>query len=1212
MKIPRTLAAIGLLLSAQALPADEEHAHALAAYTAGHGDIGVGWHEGELELHLHLHEGAVLNGVALAEDAEPHADETLIIVSDAARQTATAAISPGTGVAEGAPLWILPTAENPLLPFLGVATEELEPADWTGDIHFKVKDVHSPSGSGHFSVYQSDGLGGFDFHVSTVLGGLTEDDKFSLQPGAHDHFFIAFSEPGLWEVTIQAEGEHSTEGAVESAEVTFLFHVGPFRWTAGHGDIGLAYEGGELELHLHLHEGAVVNGAAQDADSEPPADQTVIVVSEAAQQVATAAIAGGTGVSEGGTVWILPTALNAELPFLGFGTEELDPAEWESDLTFSLVSVTSPSGSGHFSVYQSDGLGGFEFRMSTALGGITEDDQLTMTAGTHDHFFVSFSEPGLWAVTLKASGEHHDDGEVESDEVTFYFEVAELTAGRLALSQPVYTHNQGSTLATVTVNRTGAVSATSVTLSTGNGTAQTTNPPFAAGVAGTDFIALTAPATTVDFVEGETSKTVDIALLPRTGNVPNTRFNVTLSNPTNDVSLGLASAEVRVLANDSMNPTVRITAPAANASLSLAAPIETRGTAGDRNGISRVEVVLNGGVPIEAELDEGSRPMAVYWHADITPAEGANTLEVTSFDMSGNASSTATRSFTFSRRWLLAVGRFELPHDDHDHDSHTHDGHDHGHGEENGHLDPGDEAGTLMLAALPRTASTVLTPRHSHLQSSQVLPGALVVLTAKAKTGYLFSHWEGVPESATVNGAAIGFSMPAANVPRIRAVFAENPFFGLGTRASFLGLLHPEHEEDDTTINSVGQVTGTVVTSSGAFSGKVFIGGETHPFVAVVYASGAVMFKHDDGFDPEFEFDGHRMTMDFHDGEFHVHIGGEHDDHHHHGDIAGDEEDEEIHVAGTLLPAAFSKSSPVPAELLNRASKSGGPVDQGFLTLSLPSKNRSRLMESAFPQGDGFANLTLYSDGRLLTVATLADGTKFTASTNLVIEHHYGHDILLPADPDEHEEDVIVAPLFAQLRTPGGVAKDLGGAFAGKLAFDTHEADSDVHGDDLVWIRPAVTELAGTTAAARATQIYTAGWPEGINVNAVGAFYDATLEVQAALGLDSASPTGNGQLHFADGKLASDVLVTDFNITGNTVAKLPPTNRGFTLSFTPATGAFKGTFTPNWEDKARALPAFQGILIQKGGSKGGYGWFQSNRVGDLDPEAGGVTLGAQE
>jgi hypothetical protein len=267
---------------------------------------------------------------------------------------------------------------------------------------------------------------------------------------------------------------------------------------------------------------------------------------------------------------------------------------------------------------------------------------------------------------------------------------------------------------------------------------------------------------------------------------------------------------------------------------------------------------------------------------------------------------------------------------------------------------------------------------------------------------------------------------------------------------------------------------------------------------------------------------------------------------------------------------------------------------------------------SDYPQGDGFANLTLSSDGKLRTVATLADGTKFTASTQLVVEHHHDdHGDSMPSDPGEHE-DHIIAPLFAQLRTPGGGAKDLGGAFAGELAFDTHEEDSDISGEDLVWIRPEVTQQTGTTAAARATQIYTAGWPEGISVDAVGAHYDASISVQATLGLGSSSPTGNGQLHFADGKLTSAVLVTNFNITGNTVAKLPPTNRSFTLSFTPATGAFKGTFTPNWDSKARALPAFQGILIQKGASKGGYGWFQSNRTGDLDPEVGGVSLGTQQ
>ena len=52
-----------------------------------------------------------------------------------------------------------------------------------------------------------------------------------------------------------------------------------------------------------------------------------------------------------------------------------------------------------------------------------------------------------------------------------------------------------------------------------------------------------------------------------------------------------------------------------------------------------------------------------------------------------------------------------------------------------------------------------------------------------------------------------------------------------------------------------------------------------------------------------------------------------------------------------------------------------------------------------------------------------------------------------------------------------------------------------------------------------------------------------------------------------------------------------------------------GTFTPNWPNQSTAKPGFKGIMIQKGASKGGYGFFISNAKDDGAPESGGVILG---
>lgn len=222
------------------------------------------------------------------------------------------------------------------------------------------------------------------------------------------------------------------------------------------------------------------------------------------------------------------------------------------------------------------------------------------------------------------------------------------------------------------------------------------------------------------------------------------------------------------------------------------------------------------------------------------------------------------------------------------------------------------------------------------------------------------------------------------------------------------------------------------------------------------------------------------------------------------------------------------------------------------------------------------------NDGLVTYAGTLADDSKFTASTGLVAGNN--------------------APFLAQITSPGKTTTK-GGCLAGTLAFNTAPSNSDVSATNLIWIR----------TAAPLVSLYTAGWPGGIYLDAIGSLYHKNRGVYATL---STGPVpGNGgfcELYFSYGKLNPNISVTSFSINSlNEVRKVPFNNTTFTLVLNPDQAAFSGTFTPNWSGGTSskfAKPAFKGILLQKGTIRGGYGFFISNRLNDPDPESGRVTL----
>ena len=140
-------------------------------------------------------------------------------------------------MAAGATLHFVPQSNTAGLPYLGIATEELALGDWVGDITFTLGTVVSPSGSGHFSLWQNGFTPSFFWSTNDVGGTVNADNTLDMAPEQHDHFNYGFSEEGLWSIDITVSGNHVTDGLVSTTE-TFSFNVVPEPSSALLGTLG--------------------------------------------------------------------------------------------------------------------------------------------------------------------------------------------------------------------------------------------------------------------------------------------------------------------------------------------------------------------------------------------------------------------------------------------------------------------------------------------------------------------------------------------------------------------------------------------------------------------------------------------------------------------------------------------------------------------------------------------------------------------------------------------------------------------------------------------------------------------------------------------------------------------------------------------------------------------------------------------------------------
>lgn len=196
----------------------------------------------------------------------------------------------------------------------------------------------------------------------------------------------------------------------------------------GHADIGLAYEDGAWDLHVH--------DETNDTEYEPGG--ALLFVGPDAKTVQPAGSQWEfLGAGAGNDLWVLPQNQNPNLLFLGVGTEEVEPGAFASYLeTDPRVNATAAwvrltlrdvRGPGEFSVFQTDAFGNPIVWMSTADNGITDDDSLFISVGSHAHYNWTFTGVGLYEIDVEASA-FLDDGlggltPTSSGVVTYYFGV---------------------------------------------------------------------------------------------------------------------------------------------------------------------------------------------------------------------------------------------------------------------------------------------------------------------------------------------------------------------------------------------------------------------------------------------------------------------------------------------------------------------------------------------------------------------------------------------------------------------------------------------------------------------------------------------------------------------------------------------------------------------------------------------------------------------
>ncbi|MBV6499881.1 MAG: hypothetical protein CJBNEKGG_02345 [Prosthecobacter sp.] len=239
--------------------------------------------------------------------------------------------------------------------------------------------------------------------------------------------------------------------------------------------------------------------------------------------------------------------------------------------------------------------------------------------------------------------------------------------------------------------------------------------------------------------------------------------------------------------------------------------------------------------------------------------------------------------------------------------------------------------------------------------------------------------------------------------------------------------------------------------------------------------------------------------------------------------------------------------------------------------------------EGNVPRGHGFGSISVDAKGLSLTAGRLADGESFTCSAFISPQGE--------------------VPLYQTLYTT-----PIKGSVLSVLSLPSPLTSPDIQGM-VSWMRPA--------SDPKKNRVYASGFPT-LLLNAFGRTYSAPDSKTIPMGLSAptGTPPANAALNF-DTTLGDDPLPVQADVTlaikaggGTTVNK--PNLKNVSFSLTPATGAFKGSYTTKDNDPRPAPPTrpqvsrkvdYQGLIVNDNGTLSGVGFF----LRDALPKADGST-----
>lgn len=749
----------------------------------------------------------------------------------------------------------------------------------------------------------------------------------------------------------------------------------------------------------------------------------------------------------------------------------------------------------------------------------------------------------------------------DPDENTFDITLtANVASFPVSFERPSYAVVEGNPV-DVNVARAGAGSPTTVDIKSTDATAKVVN---------SDYTAIPTP-TTVNFADGDATKTVTIPTTLNAAVEPTETFTVTLSGGTAPkgtpltatvriIDAGLLSNNVNDPGSDPTPPTVpTISVPAQNAVVvpSALAPtaVTVSGMAADGRAVREVEASLDnfGAVTTAVLADPGATSTAFKVTLNPTGPQPYK-VKVRSFDYSPSAATvSAERTFRVARPLPVTI----------------------------------QGTGTVTAGFAPT----------SFRETEKFL-----TITATPGAGQVFDGWEtsgtstelvtGVDFTQPAGYAALGVTADSLELAKLtfkmqaglqlKAKFIPNPF--VQSAGLFSGLVSSDDATPapkTTESNSTEGFYTAKVETTGAFSGKLHIDGFELNVAGAFDNTGVARFGTMRTTTVKVARTGKPYL------EVALSLTGMNDLVNDNDRIEGTVKQynrvtlvaqsnvvafRNFHTATNTVPAGYLAASPVNGDqaysVIMQARSPGNQILVPGITFA------------EYPQSYGYAAMKLTKAGAVTFTGRLADDTPFTYSGILTRD---GSDLVLPFFMSLYgKAGCITGPM--ELINPGD--PDL-----------TYSDDTN----RLLWFRPYLD-----------VQHYQYGWPEGLITSVAGTKYVVPAAGPNASVLpDIVDPARTATASFTTGLLTGTVTEQVKLSATDVPSDFPAVDPVFSMTLVRATGVIGGNFL---HSDGSTRP-YYGIIYQKGAApanRGGFGYFMSKTpaVKTYEGESGTMVLKA--